>query len=181
MPNLLDRAMGKLARAGAPGAQVMAPSAIQARSALGRSETDIGSGRKVSGLIRDASDAFARDEGDEFSWHDPETWEYPPLGVSSSNIATVAYDGPHKLMQVTFTSGAVYNYRTIPDSEYHALMGSPSKGRYHYHRIRCSFPYEEITHMAKSRDCGNTKGGKPRKHPLAMNRPGQTHASRWGR
>lgn len=175
MPSLLDRAMGKLARAGSINTTVLAPNPIEARSSIRRSETDIGGGRKVSGLIRDASDAFARAEGDEFSWHDPDTWEYPPQGVNSSNLAMVAYDGPHKLMQVTFTSGAVYNYRAVPASEYHALMGSASKGRYHYSRIRCSFPYEEITHMAKSRDCGNSK----RKYPLSMNRPGQTHRQLW--
>lgn len=179
MANLLDRAMGKLSRPGQISAPVMIPDPIEARSILGRSETDISGKRKVSGMVRDASDMFAREEGDEFSWHDPETWEYPPQGVSSSNLSMVAYDGPHRLMQVTFVSGSVYNYRTVPDSEYHALMRSPSKGRYHYHRIRCSFPYEEITHIAKSRDCGSSKGGGARKHPLAMNRPGQTHSQRW--
>lgn len=175
MSNLLDRALGKLSRPGQLAPPVFEPAPIQARSVLGRSETTIVGGRKVSGLIRDASDLFARPEGDEFSWHDPETWEYPPQGVSSSNLATVAYDGPHKLMQVTFTSGAVYNYRTVPESEYLALMRASSKGRYHYHRIRCSFPYEEITKLARTRDCGSTKYTRS----LAMNRPKQTHSQRW--
>jgi hypothetical protein len=175
MPNLLDRAMGKLARPGQLSGPVFAPTPIEARAVLGRSETVLEGGRRVSGMIRDASDAFAREAGDEFSWHDPETWEYPPQGVSSSNLVSVAYDGPHKLMQVTFTSGAVYNYRTVPESEYSALMRAPSKGRYHYHRIRCSFPYEEITKLANNRGCGSSRG----RRNLAMNRPGQTHRQRW--
>src|SRR4051794_26673490 len=175
MPNLLDRAMGKLAQAGSIPEAVFDPGPVQARAGIGRSETVLPGGRKVSGLVRDASDAFARDVDDEFSWHNPDTWEFPPEGVSSSNLASVAYDGRRQLMQVTFTSGAVYNYRTVPESEYHALMNSPSKGRYHYRRIRCVFPYEEITHLAKSRDCGNSKRGRS----LSMNRPGKTHTDRW--
>lgn len=175
--SLLDRAMGKYARPGQPGG--MAHSLIIDASVVNpipggnpRSETEIHGGRHVSGIVRDASDTFAREEGDDFSWDDPETWQYPPEAVSSSNLAMVAYDAPHRLMQVTFHSGAIYNYRTIPESEYLALMRAPSKGRYHYHRIRCSFPYEEITRLAKSRDCGNRRS-------FALNRAGQNTRQRW--
>jgi len=46
--------------------------------------------------------------------------------VSSSRIRSVGWE--NNIMQVEFHDGAVYNYYSVSESEYHNFMNSPSLG-----------------------------------------------------
>ena len=61
--------------------------------------------------------------------------------VESSTLATVAYDEACQLLQLEFSSGAVYEYFSVPLTVYEALLAAPSKGRYFNQTIRGRFPY----------------------------------------
>ena len=48
--------------------------------------------------------------------------------TDSSNISEIAYDPGTKLLQVTFTNGAIYQYPNIDPSVIGMLMGAKSVG-----------------------------------------------------
>jgi hypothetical protein len=52
------------------------------------------------------------------------------IAVQSSNILSVGYDAGAGTLEVEFTSGSVYQYFDVPESEYEGLMNAGSKGRY---------------------------------------------------
>lgn len=65
--------------------------------------------------------------------------------VRSSSVVSVGYEEPSRLLEVEFKTGAVYEYREVPSSEYAALMGAASvggylnasiKGRYRFRKLR---------------------------------------------
>lgn len=66
--------------------------------------------------------------------------------VESSAISSVGYDADAKILEVEFSSGAVYKYREVPAGVYRSLMKSSSKGRYVSQRIRDRFPFTRIDH-----------------------------------
>lgn len=68
----------------------------------------------------------------------PPQWEY----VSSSNLREVLYKDGN--LYVKFKSGSVYLYLDVPLAIYLALLSARSKGSYHYHHIRTSFPYRQV-------------------------------------
>jgi KTSC domain len=62
--------------------------------------------------------------------------------VESSAISSVGYDPGHEVLEVEFSSGAVYDYFEVPRSVYESLMKASSKGRFLSHRVRDRFPFE---------------------------------------
>lgn len=50
--------------------------------------------------------------------------------VSSSNVRSVGYDEASNTLEVEFNSGGVYQYYSVPESVYSALMRASSKGSY---------------------------------------------------
>jgi KTSC domain len=64
--------------------------------------------------------------------------------VESSTLATVAYDGKRELLQLEFTSGALYQYFGVPLVVHEAMLRASSKGSYFNHAIRGRFPYRRI-------------------------------------
>jgi hypothetical protein len=64
--------------------------------------------------------------------------------VESTTFATVAYDEERQLLQVEFSSRAVYLYFGVPATVHQALLGASSKGRYFNQNIRGRFPYRSI-------------------------------------
>ncbi len=64
--------------------------------------------------------------------------------VESTTLATVAYDETRKLLQLEFSSQAVYLYSGVPAGVHQALLGAPSKGRYFNQTIRGRFPYRRV-------------------------------------
>ena len=64
--------------------------------------------------------------------------------VSSTSLISVGYDAPSETLELEFSSGAVYRYRTVPELVYDALMRAPSKGRFVNLVVRDAFPYYRI-------------------------------------
>lgn len=63
------------------------------------------------------------------------------ISVSSSNVASVGYDERTKTLEVEFHSGAVYQYHSVPKSEFKGLLGAASAGQYLHRYIRGVYPH----------------------------------------
>ncbi len=66
------------------------------------------------------------------------------IAVQSSNIRSVGYDGGAETLEVEFTSGSVYQYFDVPESEYEGLMNAGSKGRYFNRNIKECYQYAQV-------------------------------------
>ena len=66
--------------------------------------------------------------------------------VESSTLATIAYDRTRRLLQLEFSSRAVYQYFGVPASVHKDLLRAPSKGSYFNGAIRGRFPFRRISH-----------------------------------
>lgn len=66
--------------------------------------------------------------------------------VQSSAISSVGYDPGSEVLEVEFSSGAVYDYFGVPPGVYRSLLKAPSKGQYVSRRIRDRFPFERRDH-----------------------------------
>lgn len=67
--------------------------------------------------------------------------------VSSTTLATVAYDGIRNLLQLEFRSRAVYCYFGVPPSVHEALLTAPSKGSYFNQAVRGRYAYVRVPKM----------------------------------
>lgn len=63
--------------------------------------------------------------------------------VSSSNVASVGYDEETKTLEVEFHNGAVYQYHSVPKSEYQGLLHAASVGKYLHSHIRGVYPHSK--------------------------------------
>lgn len=63
-----------------------------------------------------------------------------PIAVTSSNVATVAYDASRQVLRVAFTNGSIYDYAGVPEAEADALVAAESVGRHLAHHIKPRFP-----------------------------------------
>lgn len=50
--------------------------------------------------------------------------------VTSSNILSIGYDPDNRILEVEFTTGAVYQYYDVPQSIYDGLMAADSHGTF---------------------------------------------------
>lgn len=50
--------------------------------------------------------------------------------VTSSNILSIGYDLDNMILEVEFTTGAVYQYYDVPQSIYDGLMAADSHGTF---------------------------------------------------
>ena len=66
--------------------------------------------------------------------------------VESSAIASVGYQPGRGLLEVEFTSGAIYHYYDIPRTVYQQLLHADSKGRYLNTRIKPAYRYSKVLH-----------------------------------
>ena len=64
--------------------------------------------------------------------------------VVSSNIRSVGYDESSETLEIEFTSGSIYQYFDVPESEYKRLINAASKGRYFNQNIKESYRYVQI-------------------------------------
>lgn len=82
----------------------------------------------------------------DFTPGDTDTWTFPHQAVSSSNLASVAYDFESMTLEIRFleasknTTGTA-RYSGVPLAVYRGLMSAPSKGRYHWAFIRDRYPF----------------------------------------
>jgi len=63
--------------------------------------------------------------------------------VPSSNVKSIGYDTPFKLLDIEFKNGGLYRYMEVPSETYIKLMGAASLGSFIAHHIKgkfdCSF------------------------------------------
>jgi len=62
----------------------------------------------------------------------------------STNIRSVGYEAAERILELEFTSGSIYRYFDVPESEYEALMTAPSKGRYLNKNIKDCYQYVQV-------------------------------------
>ena len=67
------------------------------------------------------------------------------IAVESSTLATIAYDRTRELLQLEFSSRAIYQYFGVPATVHEALLRAPSKGGYFNQAIRGKFRYSRIS------------------------------------
>ena len=66
------------------------------------------------------------------------------ISVQSSNIRSVGYEPGSETLEVEFSSGRIYQYFDVPESEYEGLMSAPSKGRYFNASIKERYRCQQI-------------------------------------
>ena len=72
------------------------------------------------------------------------TW----LSVESKMFTSVSYDAGKQVLYLRFrNSGDVYRYFEFPVTEYQALLGAESKGRFFLAHIRGHFRYERMAKL----------------------------------
>lgn len=65
--------------------------------------------------------------------------------VTSSSLRSVGYDAATETLEVEFTGGGVYEYRSVPEAVYQALLSAPSLGTYFHENIRDRYPYNKLS------------------------------------
>lgn len=65
--------------------------------------------------------------------------------VSSSAIASVGFDPPSNTLEVTFTSGRVYRYFSVPRSVVDAVLGAESVGAAFNRLVRDRYPATPVS------------------------------------
>ena len=56
--------------------------------------------------------------------------------VDSTTMRSVGYDSAQQILEIEFTSGAIYPYLEVPATVFDKLMQAESKGRYFSQEIR---------------------------------------------
>ncbi len=56
--------------------------------------------------------------------------------VDSTTMRSVGYDPAQEILEIEFTSGAVYQYLEVPTAVFDELMQAKSKGRHFNEEIR---------------------------------------------
>ena len=56
--------------------------------------------------------------------------------VDSTTMRSVGYDSAQQILEIEFTSGAIYQYLEVPATVFDKLMQAESKGRYFSQEIR---------------------------------------------
>lgn len=63
------------------------------------------------------------------------------IAVESSTMVSVGYEERGRILEIEFTSGAVYQYLDVPTPVHKALMQAESKGRHFNSEIRDTYNY----------------------------------------
>ena len=64
--------------------------------------------------------------------------------VRSSNLKSVGYDEPQKILEIEFISSGIYQYSNVPREMYNNLMNAPSKGKFFAQYIKDRFPTKKV-------------------------------------
>lgn len=69
--------------------------------------------------------------------------------VTSSNIKAVAYDNPTKVLEIEFTTGAVYRYADVPLPVWSEFMrrkaSGESIGKYFNSNVKGTYKYHKVS------------------------------------
>jgi len=69
----------------------------------------------------------------------------PQEPVESSNIAARGYDLERRVLAVTFKSGDIWHYASVPPAKAEEFFAAPSAGRFYKAEIQGKFPAEKMT------------------------------------
>jgi hypothetical protein len=64
--------------------------------------------------------------------------------MPSSVISAIIYNPALSTLRVVFVSGAIYDYKNVPEKVYHAMKASGSKGTYLNEYIKGNYEFEKI-------------------------------------
>ncbi len=64
--------------------------------------------------------------------------------VRSSNIQSVGYDASTSTLEVEFHGGSIYQYFSVPEPTYQALMAATSKGAYLNKHIKNRYRFKQL-------------------------------------
>jgi KTSC domain len=64
--------------------------------------------------------------------------------VNSSNIVAIGYDADSQTLEVEYTSGAVYQYSSVPAGEHEGFMNADSKGKYYHANIKNRYQFVKL-------------------------------------
>lgn len=64
--------------------------------------------------------------------------------VSSSNIASIGYDGNSQTLEVEFLDGSIYQYLNVPSNIHDGLMAASSHGSYLSTNIKGKYQYHKL-------------------------------------
>jgi len=64
--------------------------------------------------------------------------------VSSKNISAIGYDPDTQILEIEFLNGSVYEYSSVPPSEYVGLMNADSKGKYFNANIKDIYAFVKL-------------------------------------
>ena len=59
-----------------------------------------------------------------------------PKKLTSSHVASIAYDERDSSLIVTFRDGSIYSYRGVPVAKYEAMGSSKSAGKYLHEHVK---------------------------------------------
>jgi hypothetical protein len=64
--------------------------------------------------------------------------------MPSSVVAAIKYDVPSSTLRVIYVSGAVYDYKKVPQEIYDEMKSAFSKGEYLNKNIKPNYNFERI-------------------------------------
>ena len=64
--------------------------------------------------------------------------------MPSTVIKKIRYDKQAQILQITFVSGLIYNYKSVPENIYLDLLNSGSRGSYFNLFIKDRYEFERL-------------------------------------
>ena len=64
--------------------------------------------------------------------------------VNSTNLRSIGYDASLSILEVEFTTGAIYQYLNVPEAIFDAFVSASSKGSYLNNNIKDRYPAHKI-------------------------------------
>ena len=66
------------------------------------------------------------------------------MPVSSSNVASVGYDGENEVVYVRFLNNTLYIYKGVPEYDFEGLVSAASVGSYLHRNFKNVYAYERV-------------------------------------
>ena len=64
--------------------------------------------------------------------------------MPSSVVAEIRYDASSSTLRVVYVSGAVYDYKKVPEKIYNEMKTASSKGEYLNKQIKPNYKFEKV-------------------------------------
>jgi hypothetical protein len=64
--------------------------------------------------------------------------------MPSSVVTAIRYDASKSILRVIYVSGAVYDYKKVPEKIYNEMKAASSKGEYLNKQIKPNYKFEKV-------------------------------------